>query len=306
MPATPEQLLALLEAPHWKTPGSTSRRPEGPTGQRTEGQAALNLTVTDHIAEGREVLVRAAKLSSQGSTLAQREARALRDAQAMKSEALLGIVDRIREHPCPSCGCLTLLPRKGRAYCINRHCGPVGMQRRWEFRDLAFIGPGTPTKVVRTESVQPPRDVMDPKRLLAFFSQTGRPMADSTMRRLIRLYELPRWDNPLGCSHLYSLSDVATAHAVHMASKQKGDCTATAQRPPCTGLADLFFTAAEHPKEREAAKKLCAECPLRQVCLDTAMSRSEHYQFGIAGGLTARERRQALSPSRRRKTTPTP
>ncbi|MFJ1536354.1 WhiB family transcriptional regulator [Streptomyces mirabilis] len=266
----------------------------------------MNLTVADHIAEGREVLVRAAKLSSEGSTLAQREAKALRDAQAMKSEALMGVVDRIREHACPSCGCFTLLPHNGRAFCINRHCAPAGTQRRWDFRDLAFIGPGTPKKVCVTEAERPPRDVMDKNRLLPFFTQTGRPMSGTTLDRLVKLYGLPHWPNPLGRSHLYSLSDVATAHAVHMANKGTGDCTATSQRPPCTGLADLFFTAAEHPTERETAKKLCGACPLKQVCLETAMARSEHYQFGIAGGLTARERRQLLSPSRRRKTSPTP
>lgn len=261
----------------------------------------MNLKVLDHVTEGRDVLARAAKLTSEGTTLAQREARALRAAQAMKSEALLGIVDRIREHACPACGCWTLLPKQGRAWCVNRHCAAGGRQRRWEYRDLAFIGPGTPKKVYCTESERPPRDVMDLRRLLAFFSQTGRPMSDATLRRLIKLYGLPRWDNPVSSrAHLYSMSDVATAHAVHMGHKEMGDCAATFQRPPCTGLADLFFTAAEHPAEREAAKKLCAACPLKQVCLETVMSRSEHYQFGIFGGLTARERRELKSPSRRR------
>lgn len=298
MPASPEQLLALLETPHWKAPGSTSRRPEGPTARRTEGQAAVNLTVMDHISEGREALVRAAKLGSEGSTLARREARALRDAQAMKSEALLGIVDRIREHACPACGSWTLLPKAGRAWCVNRHCAVQGRKRSWEYRDLAFTGPGTPRKVRRTDSERPPRDVMDIRRLLAFFSQTGRPMSDATLRRLVRLYDLPHWTNPLNTrSHLYSLADIATAHAVHMAHKEKGDCTATAERPPCTGLADLFFTAAEDPQEREAAKKLCGPCPLRQVCLETAMTYGHHAQHGIRGGLTAKERQQLKSPS---------
>jgi len=67
MPATPEQLLALLEAPHWKTPGSTSRKTEGPTGRRTEGQAAVNVTVLDHISKGHRALADAASLAQQGT-----------------------------------------------------------------------------------------------------------------------------------------------------------------------------------------------------------------------------------------------
>lgn len=296
MPASPEQLLALLEAPHWKTPGSTSRRPEGPTGRRTEGQAALNLTVTDHIAEGREALARAASLSAEGSTLAQREARALRVAQAMKSEALLGIVDRIREHACPSCGSFTLLPRKGLAICINRHCGPAGMQRRWEFRDLAFIGPGTPKRVARTETELPPRDAMDKHMLLAFFTQTGRPFSETTLMRVVKTYGLPSWKRELGRALLFSLSDVATAHAVHMANKDTGDCKTTTNRPPCTGLADLFFSRSTDPRVHETAKQLCDTCPLKTACLETALSRGFHTQHGTAGGLSAKERRAIKSP----------
>ena len=101
----------------------------------------MNLTVLDHIAEGRDALARAAKLAKEGSTLAQREADALRAAQAMKSEALLGMHDRVRSHGCPSCGCLTLLPRRGRAWCVSRHCAVAGRQRSWDYRELAFIGP---------------------------------------------------------------------------------------------------------------------------------------------------------------------
>jgi hypothetical protein len=299
MPATPEQLLALLEAPHWKTPGSTGRKPEGPTAKRTEGQAAVNLTVLDHIAEGRDELARAARLAKEGTTLAEREARALREAQAMKSEAIIGTHYRVRQMGCPACGCLTLLPKKGRAWCVNRHCAVQGRQRSWAFRELAFLGPGAPKRVQRTDSTRPPRDVMDLRRLLAFFAETGVPMSASTLRRLTKAYDLPHWYNPMDHrTHLYALSDVATAHAAHMASTRKGDCTSSSTRPPCTGLHELFFTSAEDPKLREAAKKVCADCPLRQVCLDTAMEYGVHAQHGIFGGLTAGERRALKSPSR--------
>lgn len=267
----------------------------------------MNLTVVDHIAEGREVLGRAAKLAGEGTTLAQREAHALREAQAMRSEALMGTHDRVRGHGCPACGCLTLLPKKDRAWCVNRHCAAQGRQRSWDFRELAFLGPGAPKRVQRTESAGPPRDVMDIRRLLAFFAQSGVPISSSTLRRLIKAYDLPHWYNPMDHrSHLYALSDVATAHAFHLAHTQKGECTSTATRPPCTGLHDMFFTGAEDPVLREAAKKICADCPLREACLDTAMQYGDHAQHGIFGGLTARERREIKSPSRRGQTTTTP
>lgn len=252
----------------------------------------MNLTVADHIAEGRQVLARAAKLAGEGSTLAQREAAALRTAQAMRSEALLGLHDRIRSHGCPSCGCLTLLPRRGRAICVNRHCAVAGRQRSWDYRELAFLGAGAVKRVDRTDTDTPPRDAMDIRRLLAFFAQTGVPVSDATLRRLIKTYCLPRWTNPSEPrSHVYALSDVATVHATHFAHTKKGECTSTANRPPCTGLHDMFFTAAEDPKMRTAAKKVCAGCPLRQVCLDTAMTHGQVNQHGIFGGLTAGERR---------------
>ena len=252
----------------------------------------MNLTVADHIAEGRQVLARAAKLDTEGSTLAQRESAALRTAQAMRSEALMGMHDRVRSHGCPSCGCLTLIPRRGRAICVNRHCAVAGRQRSWEYRELAFLGAGSVKRVDRTDTDTPPRDAMDLRRLLAFFAQTGVPVSDATLRRLIKTYGLPRWTNPADSrGHVYALSDVASAHATHFARTQKGECTSTANRPPFTGLHDMFFTGAEDPQLRTAAKKVCAGCPLRQVCLDTAMEHGQVHQHGIFGGLTAGERR---------------
>jgi len=294
--ATPEQLLALLDAPHWKLPGSTSRKTEGPTARRTEGQAAVNLTVVDHVAEGRQVLARAAKLTAEGTTLAQREAAALRAAQAMKSEALIGAAERVRQHACPACGCWTLLPRKGHAWCINRHCAPApGRARRWAFHELAFIGPGRPKAVQRTTGGMP-RDVMDLRRLVVFFAQSGRPVSDSTLRRLITTHGLSRWPSPSDPrGYGYALSDVATAHALHVASKDRGDCTASRERPPCTGLADLFHAERPTADQTELAKGLCGGCPLKEVCLETALEQPGCDQHGIYGGLTAAERR-ALKP----------
>jgi len=72
--------------------------------------------------------------------------------------------------------------------------------------------------------------------------------------------------------------------------------------------ATVFFAPdSERIREREkreaAAKRVCAECPVRQQCLEHALSVPE--QFGIWGGLTeleraeeARRRRGAASGTR--------
>lgn len=294
MPASPEQLLALLEAPHWKTPGSTSRKTEGPSGRRTEGQAPLNLTVLDHIAEGRQVLDRARRLEGQGSLLSLREAQALRTSQAMKSEALMGETSSVRQHRCPACGCHSLLLRKELAYCVNRHCAPAGVQRRWQLRDLAFAGPGTARRIGRSTGT--PRDLVDRLAVLAFFAPTGHPLSASALTRLAKTYDLPTWRLPSKPTALfYALSDVMTAHAVHMAGKKPAPCATGGARPACSGLADLFFGANDQNATRiTQAKELCGGCPLKAVCLEQALALPAADQHGVAGGLTAGERRELL------------
>jgi WhiB family redox-sensing transcriptional regulator len=51
---------------------------------------------------------------------------------------------------------------------------------------------------------------------------------------------------------------------------------------PCQqdGAADLFFS--ERPAQLEEAKVLCADCPLRQQCLEGALERAE--PWGVWGG----------------------
>ena len=48
----------------------------------------------------------------------------------------------------------------------------------------------------------------------------------------------------------------------------------------CQRHPDLFF--AESPARLEQAKLLCAECPMREWCLDGALERREPY--GVWGG----------------------
>ncbi|MDL9947858.1 WhiB family transcriptional regulator [Gordonia sp. ABSL11-1] len=50
---------------------------------------------------------------------------------------------------------------------------------------------------------------------------------------------------------------------------------------PCqVADADLWF--AEDPRDLERAKAMCAECPLREACLQAALERSE--PWGVWGG----------------------
>lgn len=55
---------------------------------------------------------------------------------------------------------------------------------------------------------------------------------------------------------------------------------------------ELFFPAAERGparrKQVRAAKAVCAECPVREECLDFALEALSH---GVAGGLDEHERR---------------
>jgi len=49
---------------------------------------------------------------------------------------------------------------------------------------------------------------------------------------------------------------------------------------PCVSAPDLFF--AEHAAQLAAAKALCADCPVRELCLAGALERREPY--GVWGG----------------------
>jgi hypothetical protein len=57
-----------------------------------------------------------------------------------------------------------------------------------------------------------------------------------------------------------------------------------------TSTANFYPTRGESSRP---AKAVCAECPVRQDCLDYAMANDEHY--GIWGGLSEKERRRFRS-----------
>lgn len=78
---------------------------------------------------------------------------------------------------------------------------------------------------------------------------------------------------------------------VRTGSTQNG--AAGGARPPqpaCAGMdPDLFFPHALATRELEFAKRVCAGCPVREVCLQDALDRGE--QYGVWGGLSEDERR---------------
>ncbi|MGH9279980.1 MAG: WhiB family transcriptional regulator [Acidimicrobiales bacterium] len=68
------------------------------------------------------------------------------------------------------------------------------------------------------------------------------------------------------------------------------------QRGACRGLdPDIFYPPTDD--EADAAKAVCVECPVREPCLEFALSTRE--ADGIWGGTTARERRRILRQRRK-------
>jgi WhiB family transcriptional regulator, redox-sensing transcriptional regulator len=68
------------------------------------------------------------------------------------------------------------------------------------------------------------------------------------------------------------------------------------QLAACKGVDPEVF----HPSEEEdpaPAKAVCAECPVREACLEHALAVREKH--GVWGGLTERERRRVLRQRRR-------
>lgn len=66
--------------------------------------------------------------------------------------------------------------------------------------------------------------------------------------------------------------------SLHSTWRQAAACEGS---PP-----DVFYP--ENEFETAAAKAICAQCPVRGICLETALRNKERY--GIWGGLTPRER----------------
>lgn len=66
----------------------------------------------------------------------------------------------------------------------------------------------------------------------------------------------------------------------------------------CRGLEPgLFYPASD--EEAGAAKAVCAQCPVRETCLEHAIERREHN--GVWGGATERERQRIIRRRRRQR-----
>ena len=64
----------------------------------------------------------------------------------------------------------------------------------------------------------------------------------------------------------------------------------------CRGVDPEIFYPPEEDDALEA-KEICAGCPVREVCLDHALTRRE--KIGVWGGMTERERRRMLRHRRK-------
>jgi WhiB family redox-sensing transcriptional regulator len=68
------------------------------------------------------------------------------------------------------------------------------------------------------------------------------------------------------------------------------------QRAACKGVdPDIFYPASD--EEAEEAKAICAQCPVREACLEYALANRE--RDGVWGGATERERRRMIRQRRK-------
>ena len=65
----------------------------------------------------------------------------------------------------------------------------------------------------------------------------------------------------------------------------------------CAGSGDLFFPEKGRTDQAEAARQVCAGCPVRRQCLGFALENEERH--GVWGGLTERERRKVKAGAAR-------
>lgn len=70
------------------------------------------------------------------------------------------------------------------------------------------------------------------------------------------------------------------------------------KRAACRGIdVEVFYPLTEEEADAAPAKAICAECPVRQPCLEHALVHRE--REGVWGGATERERRRLLRQRRK-------
>lgn len=94
------------------------------------------------------------------------------------------------------------------------------------------------------------------------------------------------------------------AEVAHLAP----DLQITGQRPACWGVdPEMFFGPADSPAGRplhaweRRAMAVCADCPVAAACLAEALELPAADQYGVAGGMTAGQRRAVLRGLRSRR-----
>lgn len=65
----------------------------------------------------------------------------------------------------------------------------------------------------------------------------------------------------------------------------------------CKGVEPSQFYPEDDEDPGEAAKAVCAPCPVREVCLEHALAVRE--KLGVWGGYTAKERRRMIRQRRK-------
>jgi WhiB family redox-sensing transcriptional regulator len=66
----------------------------------------------------------------------------------------------------------------------------------------------------------------------------------------------------------------------------------------CRGIdVEIFYPETEDDADAAEAKEICAECPVRQACLEYALAHRE--REGVWGGATERERRRIVRQRRK-------
>ena len=65
----------------------------------------------------------------------------------------------------------------------------------------------------------------------------------------------------------------------------------------CKGIDPTLFYPDDDEDLGEEAKEICAVCPVREMCLEHAITARE--KIGVWGGYTARERRRLVRQRRR-------
>ena len=70
------------------------------------------------------------------------------------------------------------------------------------------------------------------------------------------------------------------------------------RRAACRGIdVEVFYPQTDDDADAVEAKAICAECPVRQACLEYALA--NHEREGVWGGATERERRRIVRQRRK-------